>query len=403
RVLDVLFSTSRIYITTAGNFQTGSKNSEVEFHYPFEGRPRPLARAGLFVFAPDVYMKLSGFSARAEFEKRELGALHKRMTRYLERPGEPEQGAKLLAEVIEHLPNHRMTDYMLALAGGAEAKAKVERQTTFEALFHGMDTDPVDWQRHHFHLIAMERVGVVAYRKVKAGDIAGAADYAAEHPLAGRLVWPEAYEVFRKALSLQELQPLLFAMALESHLGCIAAWDVDLASRAGTQKSVLGCLLPSQTRLGRNPTSLFYDELQRRLGKRSIKQVLDEQPRISGVDMWTLNRWSAGTHSPDFESLKALLGAYGLDQPSEVLYSQYWCTKHVHLLGYYANRFVNAAHKLAGTADATRIWPWPAYPFEQPTFETWVAKRYPDWLAFHRENGASLPDWAAPAPEDKAH
>lgn len=374
------------------------KGSQVEFHYPFEGRPRPLARAGLFAFAPDVYMKLSGLSGRSEFEKRGLGALHKRMTRFLEQPEKPEQGAKVLAEIIGHLPNHRMTDYMLAMAGSAEAKAKLERQTTFEAFFLGMDTSPQDWERHHFYLMAMERAGVVALRKVQAGDIAGAADYAATHPLTSRLVWPKAYEAFQKASNLRDLQPLLFAMSLEAHLGSIAAWDVDLASHIGTEESVLGCLFPSHARAGRNPTSLFYDALQRRLGKRSIKQVLDEQPRSSGVDVWTLNRWSAGTHSPDFESLKALLGAYGLDRPDELLYSQYWCTKHAHLLGYYAHRFVETAHKLAGTTDAARLWPWPRYPFDQPTFEAWVAKRYPDWLMFHWKHGASLADWAAPAP-----
>ena len=98
-------------------------------------------------------------------------------------------------------------------------------------------------------------------------------------------------------------------------------------------------------------------------------------------------------------TLQALLGAYDLDHQDELLYSQYWCTKHVHLLGYYAHRFVKAARKLAGTAHATKLWPWPAYPFEQPDFESWVAKRYPDWLEFHRKNGASLTEWAAPAPE----
>lgn len=167
-------------------------------------------------------------------------------------------------------------------------------------------------------------------------------------------------------------------MSLETHLGSIAAWDIDLASGAGPQDSVFGCLLPSHARAGRNPTSLYYAELQRRLGKRSIKQVLDEEPRSSGVDVWTLNRWSAGKHIPDFETLQALLGAYDLDKQDELLYSQYWCTKHVHLLGYYAHLFVHAARKLAGTAHATKLWPWPAYPFEQPDVESWIAKRYPD-------------------------
>ncbi|MGM3412094.1 hypothetical protein [Ralstonia holmesii] len=378
---------------------TSPKNSEVDFHYPFEGRPQPLARVGLFAFAPDVYLKLSGFSVRSEFEKRGLGALHKRMTRYLERPGKPEQGAKLLADLIHHIPNHSMTDYALALAGGAEAQAKLERQTAFEALFLGMGTGPEDWKHHHFYLMAMERAGVAALRKVKSSDIAGAVDYVATHPLASRLLWPEAYEAFLKASSLQELHPLLVAMSLEAHLGSIAAWDIDLASGAGPQDSVLGCLLPSHARAGRNPTSLYYDELQRRLGKRSIRQVLDEEPRSSGVDIWTLNRWSAGKHIPDFGTLQALLGAYDLDHQDELLYSQYWCTKHVHLLGYYAHLFVKAARELAGTAHAAKLWPWPAYPFEQPDFESWVAKRYPDWLEFHRKNGASLTEWAAPAPE----
>lgn len=148
---------------------------------------------------------------------------------------------------------------------------------------------------------------------------------------------------------------------------------------------------------------MFYDELQRRLGKRSINQTLADQPRDSGLEVGTLHRWSAGTHSPDFESLHALVGAYGLDQRDEVLYSLFWCSKHVHMLGHYAQQLIDIAHQFAGTPETDKLWPWPAYPFQQPTFEAWVAKRYPDWLAFHREHGASLANWAAPAPEDKTH
>lgn len=376
------------------------ERSNAVFHTPFEGKPAPLSRVGLFAFSPDVHLKLYSVGTQREITTLGLAAAWKRLTRFLRKGSQDEaKGMKLMAGVLEEFSaklgdQPQWEELNRALAGDAAAKAMVEERSRFEWLFRGFDTGPEDWREHHYYLIALERAGITALHMGLAGDLPGTAAYIATQPLLRHLLWPEAYEAFKCASQLDDLRALIFAMSVDAHLGFLAAWDVHLATGGD---SVFRCVMPSSASPGDNPTSLFYDELQRRLGKDSIGQVLSSfEGSRTGLDQSTLNRWSAGTHSPDLATLHVLLDAYGLKRSDELLYPQFWCAKNLNMLGHYTQRLVDAAHLVAGSPEVAKIWPWPNYPFGHKSFEAWVADRYPYWLSYHRKHSEEVKALALP-------
>ena len=374
--------------------------SNVTFHSPFEGKPVPLSLVGLLAFSPDVHQKLHSVGIQREITNLGLAAAWKRLSRFLRKGGQDEaKGIRLVAGVVEDMSaklgdQSQWEDFKRALAGDTAAQAKLATLGRFEALFRGFDTGPEDWTGHHFYLIALERASITASHMGLNGNLSGTADYIATHPLLKHLLWPEAHDAFRRASQLEDLRALIFAMAMDAHLGYLAAWDLQLAAGGD---SVFRCVMPSRAHPGRNPTSLFYDELQRRLGKNSIGQVLSSiEGSRTRLDQSTLNRWSAGTHRPDLATLHVLLEAYGLKRSDELLYPQFWCAKHLNMLGHYAQPLVNAARLFADSPDVAKMWPWPAYPFGHKSFEDWVADSYPYWLSYHREHSEEVKALALP-------
>lgn len=364
------------------------------FHKPFEGRPGKLPLTGFCLLAPAIHNKLLAIGIQREIEAVGLAAAFKRMTRFLQRPG-PETPADraMVAGFLRELaakigPEADFEPFQRALAGDIEAQASVNEMGSFEALFLAFDVGRQDWRAHHFYLIAVERAGKTMIELCRQGAWQAAAEFMAQHPVLQQLLWPRAFERLRTASSLESVIPLQVTLAWEAPLGFLAAWDVALGEGQG---SIFACLMPSSQLPGRNPTSLFYDELQRRLAAPSIGAVLSsKQGSRTTLDRRTLERWSAGSHSPDIAKVHTLLSAYGMHHERELLYSQLWCAKHLNLLGYYVEDFIDLTEQAAGPgvsrADVARTF----YPFEHETFEAWVADRYPAWLAFHREHAAQV-------------
>lgn len=359
------------------------------FHKPFEGRPSKLQLVGFCLLAPAVHNKLYGIGIQREMASLGLTAAFKRMTRFLQRPG-PETSADvaMVAGFLRELeikigPATYFEPFKLALDGDIEARTLVNEIGSFGMLFRAFDAGPEDWKAHHFYLIAVERAGKKVLELCTQGAWQAAADFLEQHPVLQQLLWPRAYERVRTALSLDSVTGLRTILAWEAHLGFLAAWDHALGEDQG---SIFTCLMPSSQRPGLNPTSLFYRELQRHLDARSIGEVLSSKGGSqTTLDRRTLERWSAGSHSPDMTTVHMLLNAYGNRHARELLYPQLLCAKHLNLLGYYAEYVIDRAGQALGPGVPRAEVARSVYPFEYETFEAWVNDRYPAWLAFHRE------------------
>lgn len=346
------------------------KEPQLSFLYPFDGRRKPLTRAGLFIFSPEVFMKLTDLSPQAAFKAAKLEPLFRRMQRAHEKHLSDSAAAKLGRDLLPHLDDSAFTrDLRLALDGDGAARQRLDKLTGFEAMFAGLGVKQSDYKLHHWFVILAERIGMAAARDLHAGKTSQAINRIVEHPVLSNLLWPEAREAFSRVHSERLLEALLASLTMECTLGGLAAWDRHLGHREGSNSSFFQMLFLSFGRPGRNPSSLFYDELQRRLGAKSIGALLSSrQGSRSSVEQWTLNRWSAGTHKPDFESVQNLLQAYGLNKPTEVLFSQFWATRQVHLLGFVGQTISNRAKELPESALSDH-WPWPGYPHGHANFE----------------------------------
>lgn len=132
-----------------------------------------------------------------------------------------------------------------------------------------------------------------------------------------------------------------------------------------------------------------------RLTVSTITEMMDSGDSVPDVEVGTLYKWSSGKTFPDAETLSKVMEAHGLRNDRDILYQQFNAARLINLLGYLSEDIAAEIRELGEPAAA---WPWPAYPFGYPDFESWVANRYPFWLAFHQKNGAALAELAKAAP-----
>ncbi|AQT49110.1 hypothetical protein QZM48_29760 [Burkholderia orbicola] len=370
-------------------------SSTLIFLNPFEGPPVPLKLAGILTFDPEVHFKLSGTPLPAVLAKEGMLPWYRRCVRLLKSavPHQERRAQKLIDELAARWPEFFdcIPDLKLARNGDGAAQVRLDQMSCFEVLNRGRGLQRADLKPHQVYLEDVGAADLALVLRLQNGDMGGALALMAAHPILRRLLWPGAESAIRKAAHVNELIPLFGAMALDVHLGWMAAWDVGRVREQDWSSSCFYMLLPSAGLPGRNPTTLFFDELKRRLGASGATEIFNRIPAESGLDdISTLDRWSNGTRLPDAETLKVILGAYGLDQPDELLYAQLGCSRHIHMLGHLAQRLQAKARE---AAEPQRFWPWPAYPFEFPDFESWASNRYPFWLNFHRsQNGDGTAD-----------
>jgi len=374
---------------------SGEDQRITAFHKPFEGRPGRLSLHGFCLLAPEVHTKLYAMGLHREIDALGLSSAWRRLKWFLQRGG-PESSADLdmVAGVAREFaaqlgPDPTFAKVERAATGDRQAQAELAETGSFELMFRIFDTGPEAWQEHHCYLIAMEQASQHLLTLAAPDEWDAAVDYLSTSPVLLPLLWPGVADRVRGASALPGLLRLRVQLAWEAHLSFLAAWDVAHSKAQGG--SMFSCLLPSRHQPGRNPSSLFCDELLRQLNAPSMGKLLARpEASLTSLNKRTVERWSAGEFSPDQATVRMLLGAFGLHQEAEQLYPQLWCTKHLNMLGYYAEQFVEQSWHAVGSgvprAELARAF----YPFEHETFEAWVADRYPVWLAFHRTHAAQV-------------
>ncbi|QEZ44162.1 hypothetical protein [Cupriavidus oxalaticus] len=129
------------------------------FQFPFEGRPKPLQRTGLFLLNAEVYLKLAGMSPQAAFAGEGLSALYRRLKRLQGRTVRPSIMLKIFTELFQRLNPPFRGDFDKALAGDAVALARIGRMGGFESALLGFGVQPEERKRRHWYLVVMERAG----------------------------------------------------------------------------------------------------------------------------------------------------------------------------------------------------------------------------------------------------
>lgn len=144
---------------------------------------------------------------------------------------------------------------------------------------------------------------------------------------------------------------------------------------------------PHTSNRGVIPLAYFFDAFKRRVGVDSAAAVLEGGAAPADVSAETVYRWSAGMHFPEEETVSKLLEAHGITEEPDIFHRQFSAAKLLNLLGHVSEDLVTRA-RMDGEPPCR--WPWPAFPFGYPDFESWAAARYPFWLDYLRENKAAL-------------
>lgn len=339
---------------------------------------------GLFLLDPSGVLKLQGATLRGLLSEQGHESLYKRIESGLEGADEVQPALVRDIEVLldKGPPSKLRDDFLLALRGDESAISRVEAMGFWECFAMGAAGENVSLSPRWNFIFAIERACVGPTRLILQNQFAQAADALAADPLMQMFLWPEALSILRRLRCRQQLAPLQRSVALEVTLSVIAAWDAERPE--STNPSRFNCLLP-ETEGRSNPTSLLFRWIKRQAGVRSISELRKRAglARYSGLDETTLKRWSCGSHYPQPSVLKLLAkGVFG-DADYEPLWSRYWASRQLSLLGHLTERYQHAA-AVEATSHSRSLAPWPDLPFGCSSFEAWCHERYPAWMEYHR-------------------
>lgn len=352
--------------------------------------------SGLFLLAPDVDMKLLGHPIRRIFKEKGKESLYKRLEQQVQE--ETPAAAEVLQELIELFSDAPFRDLFAAAAqGDTQAQARINAMGPWEAtLYHQLAVPSGKLSPQGAFILDIERACKAPMRLVQERRFAEAAGMLAEHMVMQQFLWPRALSVFSCATEPLQLLPTQAAVALEIRLSLVALVDVTVSLKEGNDSpSCFSCLITTDEKHPRNPTSLFFQWLKAEVGASTINALLDKDESESGaLDISTLKRWSSGSHQPHEDCLRPLAAELFGDSEYEPLWNRYWASRYLNFIGYLAETFIERASSLTGTDQAGALAPWPELPFGYPSISSWMHARYPVWLAYHRNRLAN------PVPEE---
>ncbi len=370
-----------------------SLRHSARFFNPFPGKPAALPLSGLFLFDPSVSLKLAGHPLRSLIAEIGDESLYKRFERTMR--GTQAANISLVRDLLGRLPADaaNFQEMRAAADGDVQAQQHMQAMGIWEAYFRGAFGEKEQLTLHRRHILEIERASTEPHNLVRQGRLAEAMEHLASDPLMTRFFWPEATAIFNRAAYEKQLVPLQASLAMEVHLSCLVAWDVELQlGECSTTGSLLRDVLPSAESPGCNPTSLFFRWLKREVAAKSMQSFL-EHPKARGLslDIVTLKRWSRGSHHPSVTWLRPLVGAFFGDADYAPAWSRYWGAKHLNMLGYLAQQLSERVAAVQGTGQESALLPWPAFPFGYTSFEEWGQARCGYWLAYHHRKGQACP------------
>lgn len=358
---------------------------------PFEGRKKLIHLSGLFLFDPEVLMRLRGQSVRTTFIEMGEESLYKG----LERAGRMGQATKALRDrLISLLPP--TTGKVLAAAFDApDAPTNALAQMgPWEAHLMGAmaddNGDPLVWPPSAHFLRNVEHASRHATTLCNEGQSQAASEYLASHSLLQRFMSPEVLYGIAQTPNPDDLLVLRIVVALEVWLSVLALWDIEARpTDADDDRSYIKQLLTLDDETAKNPVAQLFDWLLKTANVATPSALMEDQRlREFSIQVGTLGAWSRGTNFPS-ASYRTVI-AKALLSSEDVATFKILCAaaRQLNFLGYMAQHLEKVLGKLEGAKaeEAKRL--GLGLPFGHVTIEAWMRRRYPVWLQFHRANGA---------------
>jgi hypothetical protein len=356
---------------------------------PFEGRKKPIQLSGLFLFDPEVALRLRGKSVRTTFIEMDEESLYKG----LERAGRRGQATKSLRDrLLSLLPLATGKAFAAAFDALDAPTHALAQMGPWEAHLMGALSDdngetPV-WPPSAQLLRDVERASRHATALCSEGQSQAASEYLASHSLLQRFMSPEVLHGIAETPNPEDLLVLRLIVALEVWLSVLALWDIEARpDDADDDRSYTKQLLTQDDETAKNTVAQLFDWLLKAANV-ATPAALMEDPRLRefSVQGGTLGAWSRGTNFPSASYrigiAKALLSA----EDVATFKSLSATARQLNFLGYVAQHLEKVLGKLKGAEAEQGKLLGLGLPFGHDSIEAWMRSRYPVWLQFHRAN-----------------
>lgn len=362
---------------------------------PFEGRKKPIQLSGLFLFDPEVPMRLRGQSVRTSFIEMGEESLYKG----LERAGRMGRATKSLRDRLIALLPPTTGKAMAAAFDAPDASTHAFSQMgPWEAHLLGALSDekgnPTVWPTSAQFLYDVEHASRPAATFCDEGQFRAAGEYLASHALLQRFMSPEVLHGIAQPLHPNDRLVLRIVVALEVWLSLLALWDIEARpGDADDAGSYIKQLLARDDETAKNSVAHLFDWLLKKANV-ATPAALMEDPRLRefSVQVGTIGAWSRGTNFPSVTYGTAIARALLSAEDAATFKILSAAARQLNFLGYAAQYIEEVTGRLEGAAVAEAILLGLALPFGHDSIEAWMRSRYPVWLQFHRANlGVAAP------------
>lgn len=354
----------------------------IKFSNPIGGRKRPLPLSSLFLFNPDVVLKISGFSMSGIMKESGLESIYKR----IQSPNDEIRMSRAAHDMAQRIPD-LPKNFVDAIHGDIEAREHLSKVGAWEAFVSGVYQGKDKWPGRLQFCIEIERATYLPLLLLHKHQFTEASTLLVENPLIQLLLWPEAIDILKNRSSLDALMPLRGLIALEMVLSLLAGLDAEVCHSLFRSDSLVLDVLPTTQTGNKNPTSLFFKWIKTQIGLPTISAILKtEKASELKLDDSLLKRWSNGSHMPSEQALTDFLESFLDDSTAKDIWMRHYGTKCLTFIGYQVRQMqaiTNAATKTDALKQALR--PWPDMPFGFKTIEAWFENRYPFWFEYHRK------------------
>ena len=356
---------------------------------PFEGRKTPIHLSGLFLFDPDVAMRIQGLSVRSIFIEIGQESLYKS----LDRAGRLGRATQTLKNrLITLFPGATGKALVAALDVSDSATSSFAQIGAWEAHLLGAmcneNGTKTSWPPSAQFLCDIERAGRQAEMLFDKGQFQAAAEYVANHPLLHRFMSPEVLHGLAQPLHPNDQLTLRIIVAMEIWLSLLALWDTEARlDNIDKKPSYVLQILTQDDEPGKNSVARLFDWLLKASGVESPAALIKD-PRLKSfsIQIGTLGAWSRGTNFPSTSYGTAIAKAL-LSKADEAVFKVLTAAaRQLNFLGHVGQHIDELVSSLEGAKaeQAKRV--GLGLPFGYDTIESWVRCRYPIWLQFHRVN-----------------
>lgn len=262
---------------------------------PFEGRKKPIHLSGLFLFDPEVIMRLRGQSIRKTFIEMGEESLYKG----IERAGRIGYTTESLKDrLVALLPLEIGKALAAAFATPDAGTHSFAQMGPWEAYLMGaMSEEPGEtsvWPSSAQFLRDVERSSRHAAMLCNEGPTQAASEYLANHALLQRFMSPEVLHGIAQIANPDDLLALRIVVALEVWLSLLALWDIEARpDDADDGRSYIKQLLTRDDMTAKSTVAQLFDWLLKAANVATPTSLM-EDPRLRrfSVQVGTLGAWS---------------------------------------------------------------------------------------------------------------